>query len=393
MALTFSPSHSFLTNLTFFLWDLVPEFCEDLNYNIMGTFDFGSLISGGTGLISGVMSMLGARRNVERQIKAQREENERTRQYNLMLARQQNAWNVEQYEREQQDYLNNWNRQNSYDSPAAQMQRYKDAGLNPNLIYDKMTSSPQIDTSSVSGSLTAGDSASSADMSALGRLPTFGDALQQSVDTALKQAQIAKLKADTKNTEEDTRGKESDNRVKVNTEQVRQAIIEGNLQMQHLEIEDLGFKVDELNPAQLKKVTADINKAERESALIIEKSNLIKQQITGQEIQNEILKIEKELKRPMMQAKIKQYSVEYRLTEAQIRTMIETLPYKIMGLDQDWQHTAVSSNLLQKQFDSMTFKNDRLTFDYRWDKAFDVLGMVAKFMDVLARIFGPAGRR
>lgn len=354
----------------------------------MGKFDFGSLVSGGTGLISGIMSMIGARRNVDRQIKAQREENERTRQYNLMLAQQQNAWNVEQYEREQQDYLSNWNRQNAYDSPVAQMQRYKDAGLNPNMIYDKMTSSPQIDTSSVAGSLTAGDSASSADMSALGRLPTFGDALQQSVDTALKQAQIAKLKADTKNTEEDTRGKESDNRVKVNTEQVRQAIIEGNLQMQHLEIQDLGFKVDELNPAQLKKVTADINKAEREAALIVEKSNLIKQQITGQEIQNAIAKIEKELKRPMMKAKIRQYQIEYRLTEAQINTMIQTLPYKIMGLDQEWQHTAVSTNVLQKQFDSLSFKNDRLQFDYRWGKSMEVLDMIAKFMNILAKIFG-----
>lgn len=31
--------------------------------------------------------------------------------------------------------LQDWNRQNDYNSPASQMQRYKDAGLNPNLIY------------------------------------------------------------------------------------------------------------------------------------------------------------------------------------------------------------------------------------------------------------------
>lgn len=364
-----------------------------LNFYVMGKFDFGSLVPGGAGLISGLMSTIGSRRNVERQIKAQREENDKTRQYNLMLAQQQNAWNVEQYEREQRDYLNNWNLQNAYDAPAAQMQRYKDAGLNPNMIYDKMTSSPQIDTSSVAGSLTAGESASSTDMSAIGRLPTFGDALQQSVDTALKQAQIAKLKADTKNTEADTEGKESDNRVKLSTEEVRKALVEGNLTMQNLEIKDLGFKIDELNPAQLKKITADINKAERESALIVEKSNLIKQQITGQEIQNAIAKIEKEFKKPMMQGKIRQYAAEYRLTEAQTRTMIQTLPYKIMNLDQDWQHTAVSSNVLQKQFEALSFKGDRLQFDYRWDKAFDVLGMVAKFMDVLAKIFGAGSRR
>ena len=37
-----------------------------------------------------------------------------------------------------QDYYNNlemWKLQNEYNTPAAQMQRYIDAGLNPNLIY------------------------------------------------------------------------------------------------------------------------------------------------------------------------------------------------------------------------------------------------------------------
>lgn len=36
--------------------------------------------------------------------------------------------------------VSNWQLQNEYDSPAAQMQRYKEAGLNPNLIYGQMSS-------------------------------------------------------------------------------------------------------------------------------------------------------------------------------------------------------------------------------------------------------------
>lgn len=37
---------------------------------------------------------------------------------------------------QQRDWaLEDWNRQNEYNSPAAQMQRYKEAGLSPNLIY------------------------------------------------------------------------------------------------------------------------------------------------------------------------------------------------------------------------------------------------------------------
>lgn len=42
-------------------------------------------------------------------------------------------------DKENQYAIDMWNRQNAYNTPAAQMQRYKDAGLNPNLIYGQGT--------------------------------------------------------------------------------------------------------------------------------------------------------------------------------------------------------------------------------------------------------------
>lgn len=45
----------------------------------------------------------------------------------------------EMYERTKSDNLAFWNQQNAYNSPAAQMQRFKDAGLNPALIYGQGT--------------------------------------------------------------------------------------------------------------------------------------------------------------------------------------------------------------------------------------------------------------
>lgn len=44
--------------------------------------------------------------------------------YETKLAAQQNQYNIDM-----------WRMQNEYNSPAAQMQRFKEAGLNPNLIY------------------------------------------------------------------------------------------------------------------------------------------------------------------------------------------------------------------------------------------------------------------
>ena len=45
------------------------------------------------------------------------------------------AYANQAYTRSRKDSLEDWNRQNEYNSPEAQMRRFKAAGLNPNLIY------------------------------------------------------------------------------------------------------------------------------------------------------------------------------------------------------------------------------------------------------------------
>lgn len=44
-------------------------------------------------------------------------------------------WNEKMYGRQREDALADWARTNQYNSPLAQMQRFKEAGLNPHLIY------------------------------------------------------------------------------------------------------------------------------------------------------------------------------------------------------------------------------------------------------------------
>lgn len=50
----------------------------------------------------------------------------KTAQLNYIMKQQEQAYNLEL-----------WNLQNKYNSPAEQMKRYQDAGLNPNLIYQQ----------------------------------------------------------------------------------------------------------------------------------------------------------------------------------------------------------------------------------------------------------------
>lgn len=47
----------------------------------------------------------------------------------------QRDWEREFYDIQKADNLSFWNMENEYNSPAMQMQRYKDAGINPNFIY------------------------------------------------------------------------------------------------------------------------------------------------------------------------------------------------------------------------------------------------------------------
>lgn len=55
--------------------------------------------------------------------------------YNNRATTQSLIANADMYNRQRADSISDWKMQNEYNSPLAQMQRYKDAGLNPNLIY------------------------------------------------------------------------------------------------------------------------------------------------------------------------------------------------------------------------------------------------------------------
>lgn len=79
-----------------------------------------SIIGGAISLGSSLLGMKSSSDANESAIKQQQLANEG----NIQLARENNNFNLEM-----------WRRNNEYNSPSSQMQRYKDAGLNPALIY------------------------------------------------------------------------------------------------------------------------------------------------------------------------------------------------------------------------------------------------------------------
>lgn len=84
------------------------------------------------------------------------------------------------YRWQRQDSLADWAMQNEYNSPAAQMQRFKDAGLSPHLIYGQQSEAAPIRSS---------DAQSPTLRSPEYDLRGVGDAVMGYADIKLKQAQ------------------------------------------------------------------------------------------------------------------------------------------------------------------------------------------------------------
>lgn len=62
----------------------------------------------------------------------------------MFTNRSQIKHNQQMYDKQRADTLADWQMSNEYNSPAAQMRRFKEAGLNPNLIYGQQNVSPVI---------------------------------------------------------------------------------------------------------------------------------------------------------------------------------------------------------------------------------------------------------
>ena len=114
-----------------------------------------------------------------------------TNRANLILAEYQNQWNIDQ-----------WNRENEYNSPAAQMVRYQEAGLNPNLIYGQQNlsaGSPQAANARVESAhlVSKRDQRMQARLSAVtGAINMVLNTIGQFQDVRLREQQIDKVKAD-----------------------------------------------------------------------------------------------------------------------------------------------------------------------------------------------------
>lgn len=171
------------------------------------TMNLAPIIAGGSSLLDSIMNQIFAKRNTDRTIRANKQLANYQYQQDLKMANAANQFNIDM-----------WNRQNVYNSPAEQMKRLQQAGLNPNLVYG---------SGNVGGNVTSGPPRSEV---AKYQKPTVkynyqppqtAPAIQSYFDARVKQAQTNNLNAttlltDAKTVNEATRTKGifTDNEVK-----------------------------------------------------------------------------------------------------------------------------------------------------------------------------------
>lgn len=111
--------------------------------------------------------------------------------YNHWQNKRSRQWQ-EDMTQESRDYQDtNWEKTNAYNSPAAQMQRLREAGLNPNLMYGEMSSSAATAQPSPATPSTNVPSADVSSLGAFNNLPLMDaqkDKLETDIDSALIQS-------------------------------------------------------------------------------------------------------------------------------------------------------------------------------------------------------------
>lgn len=294
--------------------------------------------------ISGLTGLFGSRQ----QIDAQRKENQETREYNLNLARLQNKWNIDQ-----------WNRENVYNSPAAQMSRFAAAGLNPNLVYGQTNTAPQL-----SGSLSSGAPSTPTDMTPL------GEVFRSIGEQRLLDAQVRNVNALTAKTEAETEGQYSTNEILASDAKFREALNQGQIDLGDAQIRGIDSNIAK-NETEVSKMRQETVNLQHESQNLIAKYDEIRTNIANIDASTAYTKLRGVLESQETQATIRKLAAETRLSQATVKSIVSKLPYELLGLQTDAKLTEQEIENLKKLGLQYDVETKSLQFDLGQAKDFD----------------------
>lgn len=304
---------------------------------------------------------LSANSNTNKAIKSQKTENDKNRQYNLELAKKQNQWSIDQ-----------WNRENAYNSYSNQIAMAKQAGLNPDLLYGQGAAG--IGTAG-SADMTSGASSDPVDVqSAMMNKMTLGDALNNA--QALKQAD-----AQTKLINAQTRKVDAETNTQEITNDTLPEVLRTGLEKTNGEIKKLDSDV-RLSDSQRAKLSADIDLAEKQLDVYDSTIDKMKAEMSNLTFQQAMARADHALKSLLNKATINKLSADTGKSYAETETILKSMPAVIYNLyaqgenldaDTDNKYVNTQRSKYATQTDALaryglTLQNGMLELDYSTQK-------------------------
>lgn len=254
--------------------------------------------------VASIAGNIASNMNINNQVSQQRKENQANRDWNLNLAKMQNRWNVEQ-----------WNRENAYNSPAAQMARYKAAGLNPDLMYG------QQNLSAASPEMTAGEGSQPTDVSNLANKRTIGDTIAQASATRLTNAQAKLAESQADKVDAETTGQT------INNEWLPK-LLKGQTDINEADVKDklasAGLKGEQIKVAveQIKVMQQSVKESQA-------KINDLQSQMENRTFQQVQAMLEYNLRKDKQNYEVREILSRIGLNNASVNRIVSLLPYEI----------------------------------------------------------------
>lgn len=221
--------------------------------------------------------------------------------------KKQRKWAEAQYEKQRAHALEDWNTQNAYNSPAAQMQRLKEAGLNPNLVYGNGADATagQMPRQSDTGSYDA--EAPQVDFNAQRSLMNYYDTQFRQQQTDNLQVQRTLMEQQAINTAAQTAATLAGTaKTKLETDtlsQLQQTTVDAaraNLNKILLDsqyTEDENQRKRDLHPGNLQSLAQSVIKQRLDAAKTIQETQQIKQAVENMKLDKQLKQIEIDIRK------------------------------------------------------------------------------------------------
>lgn len=327
----------------------------------------GSAISGGASLLGNVVGNKQQNANIKKQIDFQREENEKARAFNKAMAEQANQWSIDQ-----------WNRENQYNSPEAMRQRLRDAGVNADLFYGGNAQN----TASASPSVTPVAPGAPTDVSAIGQKATIGDITNNVVNQALAAAQIRKLEADKGKTKQETENLKIEGKILSADALTRAAQNEQALEIGRSTIY-VNHSIAKLNHKEAELASARITEATANADLLYEKANEVKASIRNINANTAATRFGMMMRAKEFRQRVKEFQEQVRVNDSSIRlnyeqaaTYLATRAATVLNINSD---TALKAAGIKTQYTSRAEMRARTSMYGRLDRLINIQGDQAAF--------------